>query len=268
MFPYFHSLVARQQKEFLKLFLIFLAPYVPHDNGIARYAPYGLRKIEAALLRYYKRNEVVVAHPLYIDRFISNDTKIVAVNTMDPLGMGPVTMMFSYGGRLTPYTKKRFYELTARINYLRRKNGYKFKIIVGGPGAWQFNYVNNNELKRLEIDHIIIGETEHVITDLFREIEENEMPKLMNIRTWPSIEEIPVIVGASTHGLIEVMRGCGRGCSFCEPNLRYGRFMPLEKIDEEIKVNVKMGQNSIWVHSEDIFLYKVESRGFALRRRT
>ncbi len=237
----------------------FLAPYVPNDNGIARYAPYGLRKIEAALLKHYNRNEVVVAHPLYIDRFISDDTKIVAVNSMDPLGMGPVSMMFSYGGRLTPYTKKRFYELMSRINSIRRK-GYKFKVVVGGSGAWQFNYADNNELEYLGIDHVIIGETEHVIVDLFKEIEENEMPRLMNIRSWPSIEEIPIIVGASTHGLIEVMRGCGRGCSFCEPNLRYGRFMPLDKIDEEIKVNVKMGQSSVWVHSEDIFLYKVESR--------
>lgn len=238
----------------------FLAPYVPNENGIAKYAPYGLRKVEAALLKRYNRKDVVVAHPLYIHRFINSDTKIIAINTMDPFGMGPVSMMFTYGGRLTPYTKKRFYELVNRINSIRRNKGYKFKIVIGGSGAWQFNYVDNDTWNALGIDHVIIGETEHIISDLFKEIEENEMPKLMNIKTWPSIDEIPTIVGASTHGLVEVMRGCGRGCSFCEPNLRYGRSMPFEKINEEIAVNVKSGQNSIWVHSEDIFLYKVEKR--------
>ena len=32
----------------------------------------------------------------------------------------------------------------------------------------------------------------------------------------PVIDEIPNIVNPSMHGMIEVMRGCGRGCKFCD----------------------------------------------------
>ncbi|MEM0149454.1 MAG: hypothetical protein QXW10_00980, partial [Candidatus Micrarchaeaceae archaeon] len=51
------------------------APAAP--NGELSYAPYGLRKIEAALLQRYKPAEVAVAHPDYIDRFITDDTEII-----------------------------------------------------------------------------------------------------------------------------------------------------------------------------------------------
>jgi len=42
---------------------------VPHKNGRLTFAPYSLRKIEAALLKSYK--DVVVAHP----RHIKNSSK-------------------------------------------------------------------------------------------------------------------------------------------------------------------------------------------------
>ena len=41
----------------------FLSPQVKHNNGIAQMAPYGLRKLEASILRTYKPEEVVAAHP-------------------------------------------------------------------------------------------------------------------------------------------------------------------------------------------------------------
>ena len=40
----------------------FLSPQVKHNNGVAQMAPYGLRKLEASILRTYKPEEVVVAH--------------------------------------------------------------------------------------------------------------------------------------------------------------------------------------------------------------
>mgnify|MGYP000412646749 CR=1 FL=1 len=60
----------------------------PLDSiGTARVAPYGLRKIEAALLRDgFSRNEVVVAHSDYLHNFIGEDTEVVVDYTMDPLG--------------------------------------------------------------------------------------------------------------------------------------------------------------------------------------
>ncbi len=59
------------------------------------------------------------------------------------------------------------------------------------------------------------------------------------------------------------MRGCGRNCQFCEPNLRIAKYYPKDKVEREIAVNRKIGNPNVWVHSEDIFLYKLEDkRGF------
>jgi hypothetical protein len=47
-----------------KVLFDFICNPIPHVNGVASYAPYGLRKVEAGLLRDgFKREDVVVAHP-------------------------------------------------------------------------------------------------------------------------------------------------------------------------------------------------------------
>ena len=56
------------------------------------------------------------------------------------------------------------------------------------------------------------------------------------------------------------MRGCGRGCNFCLPNVRTARYMPMEKIMKEIEVNKRGGLKRAWVHSDDIFLYGLNDR--------
>ena len=238
----------------------FLDTQVPDDNGKLTFAPYGLRKVEAALLHQgFNRDEIVVAHPRYVEKFIDEKTTIVGVNTMDPYGLGPVTMMFTQGGKLTSYTKFKFTSLMRRIRDYREKKGYKFKIEVGGPGSWQLE-VKEKLTEELRVDHIMIGETEHVIGDVFRDIESGNAEKIIHIKSWPKLEEIPNIVAPTFKGMIEVMRGCGRGCTFCSPNLRTARFYPIEKILAELKVNIRAGQKTAWLHSEDIFNYMVEDR--------
>ncbi len=233
---------------------------IPDDNGILTMAPYGLRKIEAALLAQgFRREEIVVAHPKKIEKFIDKNTTIVALYEMDPLGLGPVSMMFTNGGKWTNYTSVKFRELVERINRIRERKNFKFKLVVGGPGAWQIDF-RKEEKEKLKIDHVIIGEAEHVVGNIFRDIETGNADETIYIKNWPKVEEIPTIVSPSYKGLIEVMRGCGRGCRFCDPNLRIVRYIPLEKIEEEIKVNMKAGINRVWFHSEDIFLYKVEDK--------
>ena len=233
---------------------------VPHENGKLVFAPYGLRKVEAALLRDgFKHTEVVVAHPRHIEKFIDSDTTIVGVNTMDPYGLGPVTMMFTDGGKLTSYTKYKFISLIRKINAIRERKNLKFKLEVGGPGAWQLEF-RERVTESLKIDHVVIGETEHVIADIFRDIESESADKFIHVKTWPSLEQIPDIVNPTFKGMVEVMRGCGRGCRFCAPNLRTARYYPVEKIIREIKVNIAAGWNTAWLHSEDIFAYKVEDR--------
>ncbi len=233
---------------------------LPHDNGKLIFAPYALRKVEAALLNDgYKRKDVVVAHPHHVEKFIDEKTTIVGVNTMDPYGLGPVTMMFTNGGEFTSYSKYRFTTLIRRLRDYRERKGYKFKIVIGGQAHWQFK-IKETLTDELKIDHVVGGETEHVIGDIFREIESGNAEKYITVDTWPALEQIPNIVAPSYKGMIEVMRGCGRGCRFCSPNLRTARFYPIEKVLAELEVNIKAGQKTAWLHSEDIFNYMVEDR--------
>ncbi|MEP0824549.1 MAG: B12-binding domain-containing radical SAM protein, partial [Nitrososphaera sp.] len=77
----------------------------------------------------------------------------------------------------------------------------------------------------------------------------------------PSIDEIPNIVNPSMHGMIEVMRGCGRGCKFCDVTLRPLRYYPVEKVQKEIEVNMKYGGlKNAWLQSDDIFVYGMNPR--------
>lgn len=239
----------------------FLTGQVPTYDGILVRAPYPLRKLEAGLLRGYKSNEVVVVHPEHIHKYINEETKIVGINSMDPLGLGPVTMMFTYGGYYTAYTKYYFTTLVKNVAEIREKRNLKFKIVVGGSGAWQLD-IKRNYLDELEIDHLVMGEVDHLLPDLFYQIENDGLDRIIKIKGHPKIEEIPTIVSPATHGFTEAMRGCGRNCHFCEPNLRFGRYMPVEKIKKEVMINLSGGLNNVWLHSEDIFLYEVEDKTY------
>ena len=67
------------------------------------------------------------------------------------------------------------------------------------------------------------------------------------------------IVEPSMHGMVEVMRGCGRGCKFCDVTLRSLRYYSPEKVKKEIEVNIKKGgMDRAWIHSDDIFVYGMD----------
>ncbi|RLI77841.1 radical SAM protein, partial [Archaeoglobales archaeon] len=50
-------------------------------------------------------------------------------------------------------------------------------------------------------------------------------------------------------------RGCGRGCRFCSETLKGRRDLPLPKILEEVKLNIRGGTNGVILHAEDVLLY-------------
>ncbi len=227
-----------------------------HKNGVLKVAPYSLRKVEASLLAHRSTSEVVVAHSSHVQDFIDEETEVVGVSTMDPLGLGPVSMMFTFGGLLTPYSKKSFVELIKKLDTIRLKNGYRYKIVVGGPGSWQLALTE--KWRQLNIDHVVVGETDHIINDLFDQIVHDKLSEVIYVRSFPKVEEISPIVNPSYKGMVEVMRGCGRNCKFCEPNLRFVRFIPQERILGEAELNLRHGISHCWLHSEDIFLYKLE----------
>ena len=59
---------------------------------------------------------------------------------MDPLGMGPVTMTFTYGRKQISYDEYYNTELHRRIKEAKAKTGSKAKVISGASGTWQYNY--------------------------------------------------------------------------------------------------------------------------------
>jgi len=219
--------------------------------------PYGLRKIEAGLVQAVGREEVVVADPRDARRFISDDTEVVGVHSMDALGLGPVSMSFTIGGVLTPYTKAKFFELMGQLNH---RPDRKYKIVLGGPASWQFDYRAEVQ-QQLGIDHIVHGECDHISAEIFDRVARGDAAPVMRFPNAkaPTIDKIPKILGATMHSMNEVMRGCGRGCEFCEVTLRRPRYFPLDYIADEIAANTRAGDTSIQLHSDDVFLYKLEN---------
>ena len=102
-------------------FRILANPPRVDDQGRPIRAPYGLRKIESSLVRANGRDSVVIADPEHVEQFIGDDTEVVGLHSMDPLGLGPVSMSFTMGGVLTPYTKAKFLELARRVQRPNRE---------------------------------------------------------------------------------------------------------------------------------------------------
>jgi radical SAM superfamily enzyme YgiQ (UPF0313 family) len=278
-----------------KILFDFICNTTSHTNGIANYAPYGLRKVEAGLLRDgFKRNEVVVAHPDHIEKFIGPETQVVGTYEMDPLGMGPVTMTFTYGRKQMSYDEYYCRDLHRKIIAAKKKNHSNAKVIAGASGTWQYNYdpekieeyglyaVLEGELGGIapEIDghagrfftYLMNGEFENM--DPFRKRSDFKVDikefkrgdktihgRFVNFWDRPDLDDIPEIVEPSMHGMVEVMRGCGRGCKFCDVTLRSLRYYSPEKVKKEIEVNLKKGgETSAWIQSDDIFVYGMDPR--------
>ncbi len=226
----------------------FFYPKVKNKKGVAKFAPYGLRKIEAALIE--RGFDVATVHPYDIERYMG-DARVVGVSVMDPLGFGPVSVTFSslLGG--TPSTRLEFVKLMEKLRpYKNNKN--KIKIIVGGAGAWQLEW---DKYWKNFVDCVVIGESEEIIPELCQKaLKGEEIPETIYCKS-PEIERIPVIRRPSINGLVEVSRGCGRGCRFCSETLKRRRDVPLQRIIEEAKLNVRGGTKGVLLHAEDVLLY-------------
>ncbi len=277
-----------------KVLFDFICNPIEQTNGRANYAPYGLRKVEAALVRDgYTRDQVVVAHPDHIEKFIGPETEVVGTYEMDPLGMGPVTMTFTYGRKQMSYDEFYSRDLHQRIVAAKRRNGSKAKILAGASGTWQYNY-DPAKIEEYDLYGIVEGdlggigpeidgtggrffdalingemETANPFKKTEFKVEVKEFARNGRkyhgrfIHSWdqPSVDEIPNILNPSMHGQVEVMRGCGRGCKFCDVTLRPLRYYPVEKVQQEIEINMKYGGlKNAWVHSDDIFVYGLNPR--------
>jgi radical SAM superfamily enzyme YgiQ (UPF0313 family) len=282
-FPLLDFLASAPSKVLPKSIYSFLkGPPPPSDGGRARVSTYSLRKLEASLRRRYSESEVVVAHEDHIEDFIDNDTEVVGISTMDPLGLGPLTMSFSVFFR-TPapaYVNIEFESLVRRVN--RARAGKKAKLMIGGPGVWELT-VRPEAVDHLDIDYAFQGEADDIAPELFEYVSDDGsertrffrgfqtfdssfhkqwvgddrfISRFQFSRQFPSLEDIPDIAGQTVKGMVEVMRGCGIGCDFCEVTLRPFRYYPPARVRREIEINVRGGQHQAWLHSDEIFAYE------------
>lgn len=229
-----------------------------NDHLSSSLAPYGLRKIEASLLNYgFKKEDIIIVQAKQLKHVIGSETKILAISSMDPLGLGYVS--FTYG----KFTG--FGEISCTYYYfqklLHQKILKKFhpRIILGGAGAWQ---LGKSARKSLGIDHIILGEADAKVGKIFSKIMKGEnMPEVIKIKQSPKLKEIPTIKNPSIHGAVEISRGCGRNCQFCTPTMHKKRDIPLKNIIEEVKVNIENNQRLITLATEDALLYRSKMDG-------
>lgn len=225
-------------------------------DGRARYVPNGLRMVETLLLREYDERDVVTCYVENLERFVGPETKVVAIHAHNPLGISYATDVYTklFGENLMPLNAHEFIRIVTHPAIQK----YKPKIVVGGPGAWQLEKANR--LDEFKIDYLIDGEIEKVFAELFRRIIEGDpaLPRIVKIpkEMQPSVDEIPVVRHRSTFGVVEITRGCGRGCQFCSPATKVGRSFPLEHILASAHVNAAEGASEVMLASEDMFLYE------------
>ena len=229
-----------------------LANLENNNDGTAKQTIYGLRKIESLLINEFGEENVIVSHYNNLNKFIGKKTKIVGISTMDPLGLAYVSTTYNsligFGGEALNASE--FKKLVSHP-YIKR---YKPKIVVGGQGSWQISEINAQE--ELSIDVLFQGEAEHNLIEIFRKLMEGKKVPSYYISQKPKKEEIPIIKHAASYGMVEITRGCGRGCQFCSPTMRTKYSFPIDHIMKEVEINIKEGSKSIFTVTEDLFLYK------------
>jgi len=235
------------------VYFSMFCPSVPvNDDGSVKYAPCGTRKVEAALLDYgFKREDVIVAHPEHLHKVVGSKTKVIGITENDPLGMGPATSTFTqlFGGEA--YMAVKFKEI---LNHPSVKK-HRPKILVGGPGAWQLEDRENRS--RLGIDCVVVGESEKVGGPLFEKaVDGKPLPEVVHGDV-AETEEIALIKEATIDGIVEIARGCGRGCDFCVPTLQRYRCLPIKDILKEVEVNLRAGKRPL-LHAEDVLRYNAK----------
>lgn len=256
-------------------------------TGELKMAPLGLRRIQRSLENAFGEKNVVAQHPFEIDQAIDEKTKIIGLTEMSPLGIGAVDTAISWNN--DPWNRKWFLSLMKKIK--KRKEKYGFKVVVGGPGSWQLltpftNYLRrqptpmgryaSNDLadkalrvagikskidpwvkEELGVDYVVEGEADVTAPELMNGIESGSSPEVVISYTnsIKRIDEIPEVNKATLTGTVEIMRGCGRGCDFCAPNLRTKRDFPIDRIVREASVNIRNGYNAVWLLTEELTLY-------------
>jgi radical SAM superfamily enzyme YgiQ (UPF0313 family) len=242
---------------------LFYPPMEVDEHGFPLQAPYGMRKIEASLMD--AGIDARIVHPSHLDKYLPGQGKVLLISGHDYFGLNPPSSTF--GGVMRKETLncvnfKRMLSQPAVVEARRRG----LKIIAGGPCAWQLAPATRAKLPWIQefvdsiggIDTVVEGESDIFVKEIVRKALRDEfLPPhvVLAAKEAPKVEEISSIRFPSVNGLIEIGRGCCRGCSFCSVTTRPTRWYPLSKIEEELKINAAIGIKKGLLHSDDVYFY-------------
>jgi radical SAM superfamily enzyme YgiQ (UPF0313 family) len=235
------------------LFRRLFFPPIRADNNEPVSAPYGLRIVEAQLAKEGFNVQTVM--PDHLKSHVRT-AKVLGIHVMDPFGLGPASSTLASILKKEPFLAQYFRHLL-ELPEVRKAKKRGMKIIVGGPGVWQLTY-RPKFIEKHGIDCIVQGEGERVVGRIFEAALNNEplSPNYeVSVEESPRLEEIPNILKPSVNGLVEIGRGCCRGCKFCSVTLRPLRWFPLERILADVEVNLRGGNKGVILHEDDVMLY-------------
>lgn len=221
----------------------------------ARVAPFGLRRIEAALIAGgFNADDVAIVGRGRLAEAIGPSTRIVGVATGDPTGLGmhTTTTTAIAGGHGVPPAA--FARLMRTVRRLIDTTDTRPVVVAGGPGAWQLAR-DRDVAAGFGIDHVVTGYAEGNVADIFRTILVGGEVAAVAAGESVDAAHLPPVRGASTMGVVEISRGCGLGCSFCTIANVPMQHVPEQTILADARTNIENGNANICVISEDLFRY-------------
>ncbi|NQV33356.1 MAG: hypothetical protein HQ515_11745, partial [Phycisphaeraceae bacterium] len=237
----------------------FLSPKIRTDaQGRAHSTPLGLRRVESALLveTELSPDDVVCTTPEKVLSMIGPWTRAVIFSSSDPLGRGMSNTTTTHFWKGELYTKHWTRELLESL--IPHKDKYGFKVVAGGAGAWQWHSFPDLA-KGLPVDVVFEGYFESQGPQLIKDLLAGRPVESRIQEKSTCVNHIQPIRGASVLGILELSRGCGRGCRFCAMGRTRMDHLPVDTILADLQTNVSAGMKSVVSGSEDFFRYGADS---------